>query len=230
MAHLVYPYKLPDYGDCELVSSLRFAERNMDIDSLWVIGDAPPSLRKDRYHHVFYRGSKLKWLNSMERLIHACHLSTFPDSFTLMNDDFMVTEKVVGDFPHLHREGMGDWVRDYPLGERHRYYRTLVSTAKETGDAFPSFELHCPFPMEKERLLFTAKAHGLPAMKQLRTLYAFDHGIVGERADDRKAYVCEDVRKLYDGKWFSISDGLTSCHQWKSLVAPQCADKSRFEI
>ena len=227
MANLLYPYKLPTIGDIELVRSIRSAVRFLGVDSLWIVGDEPPSL--ENCNHLKRKGPKVKWLNSIDRIIYACSQPDFPDEFLLFNDDFILTDFFPNGFPVLHWKPIGKWMEEHQPknGWSPSYYKAHENTAKVTGTNFPSFELHCPMPMEKERVLFTAKKHKLPALKQFRTLYAFDHGIVGEYSDDRKAYMVEDLVPLSkSGKWLSLSGDMALTQQFKSITV---IEPSRYE-
>lgn len=178
---VVYFVKPGDDNE-ELRYSLR-SLRNVQHANVWIVGykprwvqnvlhlpyehDAAPDVRHPKWHHTW------------NMLRAACEHPDISEDFILFNDDFFVMQPV-DEMPVLHR-GPILGVVEHLLTKPNIYVETMLHTKEALhtlGKGSLCYEVHIPFAVNKQRMLFVQKL-----------------------ADTMRGSQCVNKRSLYGNYW-----------------------------
>ena len=202
--HLVYIVR-PGQNE-ELRYSLRSAAVNLPVESVTIVGDAPDWVTGVR--RIPGNRYRDKPRNVLDNVRIAAEAPGLPDHIVLMNDDFFILE-AAATVPVLFRGPLTAHVASYSA----EYWwpvslqRTLVWLQAHGHEDPLSYELHTPFPVDREGMrdalgtLGDAYADNPP---QWRSVYGNLARIGGTHHPDEK--VSTPSRRLPDGQFVSTND------------------------
>lgn len=196
----------------ELRYSLRSVWFNLRPESVWLVGYKPTWV--GGVGHILGNGRKLKPANVYHNVLTACTARATPDRFILFNDDFFVTRPVtevpvykrglLSDhllLPKVQRQANSWWGRSLGL--------TLELLKNEGIEDPVSYELHVPFPVEKDRMAETLQRFsGVNPLNppQWRSLYGNLHQIGGAvRPDCKGKEVGVPFHSSDDSNWPDVA-------------------------
>lgn len=213
----------------ELRYSLRSVEQNFDRPKVWFVGGCPYYLRPD--HQITFRQTANKWNNVSDMIKQFCQSGMTPDKFLLFNDDFFILEP--SDWTHniyedtLHN--LRKRVTKKNNNHESRYVKRLEEAEKvlkEKGYTTYNFELHCPFLIEKAKMLEVLREFG-PKTPCKRSLYGnkyFKNTVEGQ---DNKIVLKED--RIPQGLFTSTEDASFKDGEVGKYLRKRFPYRSRFE-
>ena len=229
-------YTLKCGSNCdELTYSLRTL-RNIPHERVFIVGDCPDNIRKDKVVHIPTVQTGTKWKNSMHNFRTACTDNRLSEDFILMNDDFFILRPIT-EKDLLVRWGTMQAVHDLYFkkhGKETNWMRGMRETAellKKRGISDPvCYDLHTPMILNKRKFLQLFELDGVKDIDVLhaRSLYGNLYGVGGTYMDDVK-YLAEgdfDPKK-YD-KFVSCSN--VGFLKMKDFLAGKFNTKSEYEI
>ena len=225
---LVYLYKNPPYGgDTELKYSLRSAEKFLDFNKVYVIGDRPDFLQNINHIEFTEQGAD-RHRNASSKIFHIANTHEISEEFIFMNDDFFILQEMKP--VPFYTISIDHWFKTYySLSWRQtRMLKTMELLSKN----IEVFEVHAPMIMEKSKILDIFEKYNLPQGSMFRTLYG------NEYADETvmlpKDYKATDDLSLQEmlkeePPFFSTSDELVVTPLGKKILQELYPVPSRYE-
>lgn len=228
MEDIVYFVKRTPRNE-ELRYSLRSVETNFPGHKVWFVGGCPYYLRPD--HQLTFRQTANKWNNVSGMIKQFCQSGLTPDTFLLFNDDFFILEPMEWK-ANLYDDTLGN-LQKRVVKKNHdvvsRYVKRLEEAEqalKDKGYTTYNFELHCPFRIEKAKMLEVFREFG-PNTPCKRSLYGnkFFKGSV--EAQDNKIVLAED--RAPQGLFVSTDDASFKVGEVGKIIREKFKTRSRFE-
>jgi hypothetical protein len=144
-----------DWQDNELRYSLRSFERYLTgVNNVYLIGEKPDWIQ-NVIHVPFPDIDPVPCHNTTAKILFACRLPEVTENFLLSNDDFFLTRLFdANSFPYYWRSDLLSFI--HKLKPKSVYRSCRVKTAevlKSMQLATKSFEVHCPFRINKTKFL-----------------------------------------------------------------------------
>jgi hypothetical protein len=225
---LVYLYRHPPYGgDTELRYSLRSAEKHLDFDRVFVVGDKPEFLQ-GLNHIEFIEVGEDRHRNSSSKIFTIANTLAVSDDFIFMNDDFFILTDMKP--VPFYTISIDHWFKTY-YSLSWRQTRMLKTMELLSGD-MEVFEVHAPIVMNRQNILNIFEKFNLPQGSMFRTLYG------NEYADETvmlpKDYKAADDLSLQEmlkdnPPFFSTSDELVVTPLGKKLLDDLYPVPSKYE-
>lgn len=212
----------------ELRFSLRSVEANLpEITDVVIVGHAEQWLRKVRVVDGNPHGRN-KRRNVWANIYTAATSPGLPGEIVLMNDDFMVMEPAR--VAMAYRGTLADHIESVPPG----WWRTSLEVTERwlagTGHESPlSYELHRPFPINRERMakVIEEAAEVSPNNPpQWRSIYGNRWQVGGYQDRDGKVY--DAGAPTPSGPWLSTTEG-QSFESVLPMLAERFPNPSRWE-
>ena len=211
---LVYPFIRSDYGDRELMYSLRSVEKFFRGDvTVWVVGDVPAfglNTRKARFISVPRPGRSRG--DATRKVIAALRMPSMGEHFVMMHDDFYFLRPTF--LPEMRRPASVSvprktaekWARSANGWERVKGYTAMLTLG--TAPAVRDFSVHTPTYFRTSRYLQLVRKYGLGRVPLIvESLYhnLYQEDTVGQPHSarawlDLRERSVEDVRKAVAGK------------------------------
>lgn len=207
------------WNNNELRYSLRSLQCISDLSGVIVVGDDPGFLSDDvtfiPNHRIFSNPAQ----GIFENILWACQCEATPETFLLVNDDYLFTAEIqAANYPYYHLGPIKDRLKNCS-GE---YYAHLFATQEELkrrGLPTLNFDSHYPMIVEKSKVLQLAemydwnRQHGYT----FKSIYCNTFGIEGEFRPDCKVNAPHSLEWWIEYVWFrevfsigdlAISEGL----------------------
>lgn len=178
----------------ELRYSIRSVVKHFPKASILLVGEAPSWYDGEL---LFVRQGSAKYLNVSNSLREISKSHLVKSRFILMNDDFYFLKKKTG---YYHEGALEDKYESYrDIREASSYTQKIsdtLSQLKKMGYENPiSYELHVPFPVDKEKLVKVVRHKNL----LWRSIYGNMFSVGGRRMADVKVYGDKSMSfKSYD--------------------------------
>lgn len=198
-------------NNLEILYSIRSLEKHMlDLVNIYVIGDEPLNVPGVEHIHAYDR-TRDKWVNAYEKVIRACDVPQISEEFLLMNDDFFLTENMLG----------SEWP----------FYALKGSNGGSCGPL--SFHVHCPVRVKKEWYKNMPFSCDQKACRSPRSFYANFYHAPPKFSDDFVLRVGHGMRPadVQISSWpcFTISDSAMLDPDFVLWLHERYPDPSRFE-
>jgi hypothetical protein len=191
-------YICRDGDNEELRYSIRSAVQNLPHGKIWVVG-GKPDWYMGRYIQVDQ--DKAKYINARNSLRAICESEEISESFTLMNDDFYIVNKVKS-VPYMYSGTLIDKINQREEMLSGNLYisllkQTLASLSRKRIESVLDYELHVPMVMDKSKLAQILDLSGL-----WRSTYGNLFNVGGIETKDVKVYTKKSklYRSSYDIK------------------------------
>ncbi|UVG35221.1 hypothetical protein SEA_CECE_215 [Microbacterium phage Cece] len=226
--HLVYILREP-LGD-ELRYSLRSAAKNLDVETVTLVGDLPDWVKG--VNHLPGNPTHDPYSNAYANILIAA--KEIPGDFLLMNDDFFVLQKQTKPIPHWFERPLNQQAARAADPRSLRYKNLLLDTNRyltEMGVAIPmSYGLHIPMPVNGKEILRISKQtwNGFTVSNPpaWRSLYGNLSPLVqGTQREDVKFHTLSQMPDELD---FLSTDERTF-HNFKPLLSEKFNRKCRWE-
>lgn len=198
-------YVCRDGNNEELKYSIRSAVANLPHDNVWVVGGKPDWYVGNHIPVPQNSGAYENVRTSLRAIVDHTEVS---QDFILMNDDFFIV-KPVKDVNYFYSGTMDEKINNYMANKKSYGYITLLSNTKRElkrlgYEDILDYELHVPFPMNKEKLI------PILEMKTLwRSLYGNIYAVGGSKMDDVKIYSKNkydfDAKEYLDSEYIFLS-------------------------
>ena len=167
----------------ELRYSIRSVIKNFPDARILVVGEAPSWYVGDL---LFVKQGSAKYVNVSNSLKEIAFSSLIDDEFVLMNDDFYFLGNTYG---HYHEGSLQEKYDAYKeIDSNSSYNKKVLDTLnklKKLGHSDPlSYELHVPFPVNKNNLMKITKYSNM----LWRSIYGNMFLVGGEQMSDVKVY------------------------------------------
>lgn len=226
-----FVYTCRDGDNEELRYSIRSVINSFPDANIWVTGGKP-----DWYigNYIEIDQTENYHSNQLANFMAACESENISDSFILMNDDFFIINKI-DEIKYFHG-GLLQYKIDLYIklvGDT-AYVRRLVQTFDRLNKYKVSnpidYELHIPFPVEKDKFKSVLKKDG---RFNWRSIYGNRFGVGGEHTVDVKVYSEGGLLKKSFDYLNNESDFLSSIdssfEQLEPLLKEKFPNKSKHE-
>ena len=213
----------------ELRYSLRSVVENMDNPTVWFVGGCPYYLKPD--HQIIFRQTANKWNNVSDMIRQFCIAGNTPDEFLLFNDDFFLLDPTDW-LCNLYDDTLGNLQKRVTKKNNNhasRYVKRLEEAErvlKDKGYTTYNFELHCPFRVEKAKMLEVLREFG-PKTPCKRSLYGNKYFKNTFEAQDNKIVLKED--RIPQGLFVSTEDASFKDGKVGEYLRKRFHHPSRFE-
>lgn len=186
----------------ELRFSLRSAEKHLQFDGVFLVGERPDWLKNVDYIENHPDGCKANRI--MQNLKLLCKLD---EDFIFVNDDYFFLKPLT--IGYYHKGEIREHMEVIKTGD---YYRHLLATEcalKKKGFDTKHFDVHYPIVYNAKKLLEVIDMYdwNIPDGYTMKSLYCNTLGIEGSYKEDCKAYKKENWPLWTRGKeMFSTSD------------------------
>lgn len=198
------------WEDNELRYSLRSFEKHLHgIGRVFVIGRTPDWMTGVNFisHPDIYT---IPCINTTYKILTACHDPRVSENFLLSNDDFFLLKDHWADlFPYYWRNDLLFHIDK--LDPKGSYRRSRIFTAQalqEKGFGIRSFEVHCPFRINKNEFLKMSNIFDWQNGLLPRSLYG---NMLNLQAEKRGDYIINlplsNQSPIERNAFFSIRDG-----------------------
>ena len=225
---LVYLYKHPPYGgDIELRYSLRSAEKFLDFDEVYIVGDRPEFLQ-GLNHIEFIEPGADRHRNSSNKIFKVADTLEISENFIFMNDDFFLLTEM-RPVPN-YTISIDHWFKTYySLSWRQT---RMLKTMELLSRNIEVFEVHAPMILNKTNILKLVNKYQLPQGSMFRTLYGNEYA--DETVKLPKDYKATDDLSLQkmlkeEPPFFSTSDELVVTPLSKKILQELYPVPSRYE-
>lgn len=201
----------------ELRYSIRSVLGSFPDATIWVVG-GKPDWYIGNYIHVDQVSNPHN--NQLANFISACNSDDISDNFILMNDDFFITNKI-NNIDYFHGGLLQGKIELYlSLVGDNSYVRKLMQTCSRLNrygiDEPLDYELHVPFPVEKNKFKEILDKDG---RYQWRSMYGNRFNVAGKTLVDVKVYDSGALmKKSFD--YSQSSDFLSSLDESFNKIKP----------
>jgi hypothetical protein len=213
-----FVYTCRDGENEELKYSIRSVINSFPDATIWVAGGKP-----DWYvgNYIKVDQSRTSHVNQLANFVAVCNSEDISNEFILMNDDFFIVNKInkieyfngglLQDKIDLYQDLVGDnsYVR--------RLMQTISRLHKYKIDNPIDYELHIPFPVEKDKLKTVLDKDG---RFHWRSIYGNVFQVGGELIKDVKVYDSGNLAKKSFDYINNKSDFLSSLDASFSKIEP----------
>lgn len=228
-------YTLKCGSNCdELTYSLR-SLCNLPHDKVFIVGDIPANIRKDKVIYIHTEQTGTKWRNAINNIKTACADSRLSDDFVLFNDDFFVMQPItvqdlnvhwgtvqsVYDIYYKRNAGQTNWCKGM---------KQTQELMQKCGIEAPlCYDLHTPMVFNKHKFLQMFDIEGVADIDVLhaRSLYGNLYGVGGAYMYDVKYQGGDFEPKKYE-KFLSCSNAGFS--KIKNFLDGKFKNKSEYEV
>jgi hypothetical protein len=215
----------------ELRYSIRSVVNSFPDSRIWLVGGMPDWYCGD---YITVNQDKNTYTNAFNNLKAISESLEISDSFVLMNDDFFIINKI-DKIEYFYNGTLLDKITKYKelLGGS-GYITKLIKTfnrLKKSNTASPiDYELHIPFPMEKDKLkTILNRDSGFLH----RSIYGNKFNVGGSQIEDVKVYISGGLVKKSFDYINKKSDFLSTTDDSFILVEPMLKDlfpnKTKYE-
>lgn len=190
---VVYPLGTgSNWNNNEIMYSLRSVEKyGLNVGNVFVIGERT---RLD-VTHIPYVETGTPAVNTWAKVLIAAADERISDPFLWFNDDIYMLQRFdANHYPYYHKGDISE--RNYqPTGRM--YQRTMHETLKALrarGLSTLHYGVHCPFTVEKEKLLAMDREFGNIGIS-FRCAYGNMHNVASRRATDRKTRLPKRIKE-----------------------------------
>lgn len=188
-----FVYTCRDGENEELRYSIRSVLSSFPNANIWLFGGKP-----DWYsgNYVMVDQARNSHVNQLANFLAACNHEEVTDNFILMNDDFFIVNKIK-EIDYFHGGLLEDKVNlYYDLTGDTVYVRRLMQTLdrliKYKIDSPLDYELHIPFPVEKDKFKSILEKDG---RFNWRSIYGNKFKVGGNLTLDVKVYDSGNLMK-----------------------------------
>lgn len=188
-----FVYTCRDGENEELRYSIRSVVKNYEDANIWVVGGKP-----DWYvgNYIPVKQASNSHTNQFHNLLTACNSDQISNNFILMNDDFFIINKIKN-IDHFYGGLLKDKINLYmDLTGDTIYVRRLVQTLDRLNkygiDDPLDYELHVPFPVEKDKFKMVLEKDG---RFNWRSIYGNKFNVGGKQTVDVKVYDSGNLQK-----------------------------------
>lgn len=183
----------------ELRFSIRSVLNSFPKANIWVVGGKP-----DWYvgNYIEVDQSFNSYTNALNNLKAICNAEEIKNKFILMNDDFFIMEKIKK-IEYFYNGLLEDKIVAYKAMLKESFYIIKLSETNNRLKKYKiekplDYELHVPFPMEKDKLKpILEKDHRF----LWRSIYGNLHSVGGTQMKDVKVYSSGGLmKKSFDYK------------------------------
>lgn len=224
-----------NWDNNEIRYSLRSVEKYLNIDRVFIIGEACEFLKDVTYIPLIQqtRSAHQKQFNIYVKIVKACYAADISENFIHIDDDHFFL-RPVKEINYYH---CGNLYKSWDFNPMPSYRQTLMNTYNELirrGLPTLDFNIHCPIVYNKK--LFLEKVCKFPWNMYhgftLQSLYCNSLKIEGQCGVDckvRTPYCIDDLREITAFKdLFSVGDdGLND--SMKNYLQELYPEPSRWE-
>ena len=186
---IVYIYKQDLNDSEELKFSIRSVVQNWDYRKIWIIGDCPQWLDKNKIGVLGYNrhfGNKYQDVNN--KLLEACDCLDISDNFWFFNDDFFIMKKINSEKYKVYSDGTLE-NKLLSVTIKNPTDKAYIEGFEDLLEEFPngiSYETHTPMLFNKKQLKELLIKY--PQSPCRRSLYGNYYGVEAETRKDCKIY------------------------------------------